>query len=97
MSEELSTLLQVFDGILHSHDALHECLFRQHGKNIYGLDNYFERFWCLVDEDKVKGTVSIARLDDITVELKALYLDSPLRGSRWGYKLLDNGEQMTFL
>jgi len=44
------------------------------------IDNYFERFWCLVDEDKVKGTVAIARLDDITVELKALYLDSPLRG-----------------
>ena len=61
-------------------------------KNIYGLDNYFERFWCLVDDDKVKGTVSIARLDDITVELKALYLDSPLRGLGWGYKLLNNGE-----
>lgn len=53
------------------------------------IDNYFERFWCLVDEDIVKGTVAIARLDDITVELKALYLDSPLRGFGWGYKLLD--------
>lgn len=53
------------------------------------IDEYFECFWCLVDEDKVKGTVAITRLDDNTAELKALYVDSSLRGSGWGYKLLD--------
>ena len=34
------------------------------------IDNYSERFWCLVDEDKVKGTAAIARLDDLIVNSK---------------------------
>ena len=53
------------------------------------IEEHFERFWCLVDEDNVKGTVALTKLDDTTAELKALYVDSSLRGLGWGYKLLD--------
>lgn len=53
------------------------------------LEDYFEQFWCLIDEGKVKGTVAITRIDEITAELKALYVDKTLRGLGWGYKLLD--------
>lgn len=60
------------------------------------IDRCFERFWCLVDEEKVKGTVAIAKLDDITAELKALYVDRSLRGSGWGYKLLDEAVSFVY-
>ena len=53
------------------------------------IENHFEGFWCLADGDIVLGTVAIAKLDDATAELKALYVDSSLRGEGWGYKLLD--------
>lgn len=74
-----------------------EC-FEELGKSfdLYGrhsfyndIDKHFERFWCLIDEGKVKGTVAITKIDDITAELKALYIDKSLRGLGWGYKLLD--------
>ncbi|MBR5973710.1 MAG: GNAT family N-acetyltransferase [Clostridiales bacterium] len=49
----------------------------------------FDRFWCLVSEDKVLGTVAVKRLDETTSELKALYLSPELRGKGYGYKMLD--------
>ena len=54
------------------------------------IEEHFEGFWCLVDQNIVKGTAAIARLDDTTAELKALYVDASLRGQGWGYKLLDH-------
>ena len=65
--------------------------FDPHGRHgfYYEIDRYFERFWCLAEEDKVVGTVAVSKLDDTTAELKALYVDSLLRGKGWGYKLLD--------
>ncbi|MBR6402270.1 MAG: GNAT family N-acetyltransferase [Eubacterium sp.] len=65
--------------------------FDLHGRHSFynEIDSHFERFWCLVDKEKVKGTVAITKLDDTTAELKALYVDSSLRGLGWGYKLLD--------
>ena len=49
----------------------------------------FDRFWCLLDDKDVVGTVAIKRIDDATAEMKALYLSSELRGRGFGYKLLD--------
>ena len=92
-------------GIIVYHDDLKSEVFRftgdcfkELGKSFdpYGrhnfyheIDSCFERFWCLADEDEVKGTVAIKKLNDTTAELKALYVDSSLRGQGWGYKLLD--------
>ena len=53
------------------------------------IEKGFDRFWCLLDDDEVKGTVAIKRIDDTTAEMKALYLSSELRGQGLGYKLLD--------
>ena len=53
------------------------------------IPEYFERFWCLADDDDVLGSVAIRRLSEDTAELKALYLSEELRGQGWGYKLLD--------
>ena len=49
----------------------------------------FDRFWCLLSDDRVLGTVAVKHLDDKTSELKALYLSPELRGKGYGYKLLD--------
>ena len=53
------------------------------------IEGHFECFWCLVTSDGVMGTSAIAKLDDSTAELKALYVSSNLRGMGWGYRLLD--------
>ena len=53
------------------------------------INTNFERFWCLTDNNKIKGTVAITKLNNQTAELKALYLDPNLRGQGWGYKLLN--------
>ena len=65
--------------------------FEPEGRHAYyrHLDSVFDRFWCLVSEGTVVGTVGIQRLDDETAELKALYLSEDLRGKGFGYKLLD--------
>jgi len=49
----------------------------------------FDRFWCLLSDEKVLGTVAVKCLDETTSELKALYLSPELRGKGYGYKLLD--------
>ncbi|MBO4494569.1 MAG: GNAT family N-acetyltransferase [Clostridiales bacterium] len=53
------------------------------------IEKYFDRFWCLLSEGRVLGTVAVKRLDETTSELKALYLSPELRGKGYGYKLLD--------
>lgn len=49
----------------------------------------FVVFKCLVEEDKVIGTVGLKKIDDVTVELKALYLDPDYRGRGLGTRLID--------
>ena len=53
------------------------------------IDNEFEVFFCLVDQEKVIGTVALKKVDDYTVELKAMYLDRNYRGKGLGRKLMD--------
>ncbi len=54
------------------------------------IEGYFEVFLCLLDKDRVVGTVALKRLDTYTSELKALYLLRELRGQGLGKLLLDN-------
>lgn len=49
----------------------------------------FDSFWCLLSGGGVAGTVALRRLDVETAELKALYLESKLRGKGLGFRLLD--------
>ena len=51
------------------------------------IPEYFEQFWCLVEDGTVLGSVAIRRFSDDTAELKALYLSEKLRGQGWGYKI----------
>ena len=53
------------------------------------IGNEFEVFFCLVDQEKVIGTVALKKVDDYTVELKAMYLDCNYRGKGLGRKLMD--------
>lgn len=53
------------------------------------IENVFEVFYCLTADDKVIGTVALKKIDEYTVELKALYLDSGYRGKGYGSRLMD--------
>ncbi len=52
------------------------------------IENAFEAFYCLIDGEKVIGTVALKKIDDYTVELKALYLDKTYRGQHLGSRLI---------
>ncbi|MBP5261185.1 MAG: GNAT family N-acetyltransferase [Clostridiales bacterium] len=53
------------------------------------IEGHFDVFFCLVDSGKIVGTAACKRIDDDTAELKALYLESSLRGQGLGASLLD--------
>ena len=53
------------------------------------IENEFDRFWCLISDGKVAGTVAVRKDDEDTAELKAMYLDKDLRGKGYGLKLLE--------
>ena len=53
------------------------------------IENAFEAFYCLIDKDNVIGTVALKKIDEYTVELKALYLDSSYRGKGLGSRLIN--------
>ena len=65
--------------------------FEQSGRHSFYNDigNEFEVFFCLVDQEKVIGTVALKKVDDYTVELKAMYLDRDYRGKGLGRRLMD--------
>lgn len=52
------------------------------------IEKSFEVFYCLLDEEKVIGTVALKKIDEYTVELKALYLDKSYRGQHLGSRLV---------
>ncbi|MBO4579975.1 MAG: GNAT family N-acetyltransferase [Clostridiales bacterium] len=66
-------------------------LFEPEGRHSFYNDigKEFDRFWCLLEDGEVVGTVGIKPFDEETSELKAMYLSSELRGQGLGYKLLD--------
>ena len=53
------------------------------------IEGCFDAFFCLIDGGKVVGTAACKKIDDDTAELKALYLESSLRGQGLGASLLD--------
>ena len=53
------------------------------------ITNNFVVFYCLLDQDKLIGTVGLKKTDEKTVELKAMYLDQSYRGKGLGRKLMN--------
>ena len=53
------------------------------------IEKSFEVFYCLLDEEKVIGTVALKKIDEYTVELKSLYLDKSYRGQHLGSRLIN--------
>lgn len=64
------------------------------------IESTFAMFKCLLADDNVIGTVGLKKIDDDTVELKALYLDKNYRGQGLGTKLIntavDEARQLGF-
>ena len=52
------------------------------------IENEFIIFYCLISDGTVVGTVALKKIDDMTAELKSLYLDKDLRGQGLGSKLM---------
>ena len=53
------------------------------------IGDNFVVFYCLIDQDKLIGTVALKKLGENTVELKAMYLDRSYRGKGLGRHLMD--------
>jgi len=53
------------------------------------IEKSFVSFYCLLDDEKLIGTVALKKIDDYTVELKALYLDKSYRGQHLGSRLIN--------
>lgn len=52
------------------------------------IEGNFEVFYCLIDQGEVVGTVALKKIDERTVELKALYLHKDYRGRGLGSLLM---------
>lgn len=52
------------------------------------IDRYYDRFWCLYDDNKLIGTVGLKSIDEKKSELKALYLYKSYQSKGLGYMLL---------
>ena len=52
------------------------------------INDSFEVFYCLVDQEMVVGTVALKKIDERTVELKALYLHKDYHGKGLGSLLM---------
>ena len=53
------------------------------------IENTFDSFWCLLADSKVIGTVALKKIEETTVELKALYLSNDFRGMGLGRRLME--------
>lgn len=53
------------------------------------IGDNFVVFYCLFDQDKLIGTVALKKIDENTVELKAMYLDRSYRGKGLGHHLMN--------
>lgn len=52
------------------------------------INDSFEDFWCLFDDENIIGTVALKRLDARRCELKSLYLLEKYHGMKLGCQLL---------
>lgn len=52
------------------------------------IENCFKAFWCMFDQDKMIGAVAVKQLDDMSCELKSLYLLERYQGRGYGKSLL---------
>ena len=52
------------------------------------IDEVFEYFWCLFDEEEMIGTVALKKINDEHCELKSLYLFEQYHKKGLGYQLL---------
>ena len=52
------------------------------------IEKSFVSFYCLLDDEKLIGTVALKKIDEYTVELKSLYLDKSYRGQHLGSRLV---------
>ena len=53
------------------------------------IERHYVKFFCLVEGNRIVGTVALKKLDEYTAELKSLYLVQELRGKGLGKQLLD--------
>ncbi|MFA6016711.1 MAG: GNAT family N-acetyltransferase [Patescibacteria group bacterium] len=58
----------------------------------YDLDDpnkYYDAFFILLYDDRIKGTIAIKHHNDETAEVKRLYIDKDTRGKGYGSRLFD--------
>ena len=53
------------------------------------ISDEFDVFYCVLENNRVTGTVGLKKFNADTVELKALYLDKDQRGKGLGRMLMD--------
>lgn len=65
--------------------------FEPEGRHFFynDIEKSFVSFYCLLDDEKLIATVALKKIDDYTVELKALYLDKSYRGQHLGSRLIN--------
>jgi ribosomal protein S18 acetylase RimI-like enzyme len=51
------------------------------------INRNFIGFWCMLDGEKIIGTVALKKLNDKECELKGLYLFKKYHGNKLGYRL----------
>lgn len=57
-------------------------------KSYTNIEDNFDKFWCLFDDDTLIGTVALRNMGSSDYELKALYLYKAYQGRKLGYMLL---------
>ena len=53
------------------------------------IENCFKAFWCMYDHEGIIGVVAVKALDEISCELKSLYLLEQYHGKGYGRCLLE--------
>lgn len=59
-------------------------------KMLKDIDSYYDYFLCLMDEDKIAGTVALKKINNQKCELRSLYLLEKYHGKGYGKKLMQN-------
>ena len=54
------------------------------------IENCFKAFWCMFDNGEIIGAVGVKELDDVSCELKSLYLLKRYHGKGYGKCLLNS-------